>query len=100
MSNKVEIKIDIPIKINDIDLADLCNITEEAIKVGGGFGWLKSPPQEVLKKYWRGVLLIPHKKLILGRLNGVVAGTLQLVFQPPNNEAQQSIAQIFSHFVI
>ena len=95
-----KIRVDTPKSINNIDLADLCNITEQAIKAGGGFGWLKIPPREVLIKYWKGALLIPHRKLIVGRLNNVIAGTLQLIFQPPNNEAQQNIANIMSHFVV
>ena len=35
----------------------------------------------------------------MGRLNGVIAGALQLSFQPPNNEAQKNISNIQSHFV-
>ena len=99
MSTNPTIQVDSPKSINDTDLADLCNITEQAINDGGGFGWLKVPPREVLIKYWKGALLIPHRKIILGRLNNVIAGTLQLVFQPPNNEAQQNIASIMSHFI-
>ena len=91
--------VDIPRSINNTDLADLYNITEQAIKAGGGFGWLEIPPREALIEYWKGILLIPHRKLIVGRLNGVIAGTLQLILQPPNNEAQQNIANITSHFV-
>ena len=30
-------------KISETDLADLCNITEQAIRAGGGFGWLTIP---------------------------------------------------------
>ena len=45
-------------KISETDLADLCNITEQAIKAGGGFGWLTIPPIETLKKYWNGLILI------------------------------------------
>ena len=37
-------------KISETDLADLCNITEQAIKAGGGFGWLTIPPIENLKR--------------------------------------------------
>ena len=33
-----QIQVDIPKLINDTDLADLCNITEQAINAGGGFG--------------------------------------------------------------
>lgn len=94
-----KIHVDVPKSINNTDLADLCNITEQAIKAGGGFGWLKIPPRKTLIKYWKGTILIPNKKLIVGRLNNVIAGTLQLIFHSPNYEAQQNIANIMSHFV-
>ena len=38
-------------KISNIDLADLCNITEQSIKAGGGFGWIEVPTREKLKNY-------------------------------------------------
>ena len=41
------------------DLDDLCEATESAIVEGGGFGWLKPPPRQVLENYWKGVLLVP-----------------------------------------
>ena len=49
---KIDFKVDVLKKINKTDLADLCNITEQAIEAGGGFGWLKMPPREILNKYW------------------------------------------------
>tara|TARA_Y100000590_G_scaffold451295_1_gene592479 strand:+ start:105 stop:644 length:540 start_codon:yes stop_codon:yes gene_type:complete len=96
---KININVELLSKINNVDLADLCNITEEAIKAGGGFGWIKTPPRDVLQKYWKGIILIQNKKLIVGRLDNVIAGTLQITFQPPNNEAQSNIVNITSHFV-
>ena len=85
--------------VSETDLADLCNITEQAIKAGGGFGWLSVPPRNILNKYWKGVVLIQNRKLIVGRVNKAIAGTLQLISQPSNNEAQQKIFNISSHFV-
>ena len=103
MSTELQKKINISVEelssINRIDLADLCNITEQAIKAGGGFGWLKVPPRDTLNKYWKGVMLVKNRKLIVGRLNDAIAGTLQLIFQPSNNEAQHNICNITSHFV-
>ena len=99
LQQKMNIKTEIISSINDTDLADLCNITEQAIKAGGGFGWLKVPPRGVLKKYWKGSVIIPNRKLIVGRLNKAIAGTLQLIFSPSNNEAQQKNFNIISHFV-
>ena len=96
---KIVTKVEILKSLNDTDLADLCNITEQAIGAGGGFGWLKSPPRDNLNKFWRGVVMIPNRKLVVGRLNNAIAGTLQIIFQPINNEAQQNIMSIISHFV-
>ena len=96
---KININVELLLAINNTDLADLCNITEQAINAGGGFGWLKVPPRDVLNKYWKGVMLIKNRKLIVGRLNKAIAGTLQLIFQPPNNQAQQNIFNLTSHFV-
>ncbi len=99
LKEKVDINAEILKSISDLDLADLCNITEQAINAGGGFGWLTVPPRDILKKYWNGIMLINNKKLIVGRLGGAIAGTLQITFQTQNNEAQKNIAQINSHFV-
>src|SRR5207302_1791258 len=70
------------------DLDDLCEATESAIVEGGGFGWLTPPARQVLENYWKGVLLVPERRLVVGRLDGVVAGSAQLSRAPRNNEAQ------------
>ena len=51
-------------EVSETDLADLCNITEQAIKAGGGFGWLTIPPRDSLKNYWNGLVLIKTNILI------------------------------------
>ena len=81
------------------DLDDLCEATESAILEGGGFGWLKAPPRQVLENYWKGVLLVPERRLVVGRLDGVVAGSVQLSRAPRNNEAQASAGTITALFV-
>jgi ribosomal protein S18 acetylase RimI-like enzyme len=81
------------------DLDDLCEATESAIVEGGGFGWLKAPPRQVLENYWKGVLLVPERRLVVGRLDGVIAGSVQLSRAPRNNEAQASSGTITSAFV-
>ena len=96
---KTNISVDTLKKISNTDLADLCYNTEQAIKAGGGFGWITVPPREVLKKYWNSMLLVNTNTLIVGRLNGDIAGSMQLSFYPPNNEAQKTISSIKSHFV-
>ena len=74
---KISIRVEALSFLSNIDLADLCNITEQAVKAGGGFGWLSVPPRNILNKYWKGVILIQNRKLIVGRVNKAIAGTLQ-----------------------
>ena len=81
------------------DLDDLCEATESAIVEGGGFGWLKPPPRQVLENYWKGVLLVPERHLVVGRLDGIIAGSAQLSRTPRNNEAQAFAGQLTSAFV-
>ena len=81
------------------DLDDLCEATESAILEGGGFGWLKAPPRQVLENYWKGVLLVPERRLVVGRLDGVIAGSVQLSRAPRNNEAQAFAGTLTSAFV-
>ncbi|MCP4330614.1 MAG: GNAT family N-acetyltransferase [Alphaproteobacteria bacterium] len=81
------------------DLNDLCEATEAAIIDGGGFGWVKPPPREVLESYWRGVLLVPERDLFAARLDGVICGSVQLVRPSPSKESQAFAARLESHFL-
>src|SRR5262244_3978098 len=81
------------------DLDDLCEATESAIVEGGGFGWLKPPPRHVLENYWKGMLLVPERRLVVGRLDGVICGSAQLSRAPRNNEAQAFAGTLTSAFV-
>jgi RimJ/RimL family protein N-acetyltransferase len=81
------------------DLDDLCEATESAIQEGGGFGWLKVPARQVLENYWKGVLLVPERRLVVGRLDGVIAGSVQLSRAPRNNEAQAFAGAVSGAFV-
>ena len=81
------------------DLDDICEATDSAIAEGGGFGWLKVPPRQLLENYWRGMLLVPERRLVVGRLDGVIAGSVQLARAPRNNEAQAFAGTLSSAFV-
>ena len=81
------------------DLDDLCDATEAAIVEGGGFGWLKPPPRHILENYWKGMLLIPDRRLVVGRLEGVICGSAQLSRAPRNNEAQAMAGTLSAAFV-
>ena len=80
-------------------LHELCDAADAAILDGGGFGWLSPPPRYVMEAYWKGVLLVPERELMIGRLDGVVAGSAQLQRPPKNNEAQALTGQLTTFFV-
>lgn len=86
-------------KLHGPDLHDLCDAADAAIVDGGGFGWLKPPPRERMENYWRGVLLIPERRLFIGRLDGVIAGSAQLVLPTSNNEATRVVGTLTTFFV-
>ena len=98
LKENIKIGVEALKKINDIDLADLCNITEQAIKAGGGFGWISPPSLKTLQNYWKGVLLIPERVLIIGKLDNIVAGSAQLIKPAKNNEAQSHACTLSTFF--
>ncbi len=96
---KAKTSIEIVEALNGRDMVELCDAAEAAIEEGGGFGWLTPPPRQVLESYWTGVLLVPGRSLVIGRLDGVVAGSAQLVRPNRNNEAQAAACTLMTHFV-
>jgi ribosomal protein S18 acetylase RimI-like enzyme len=81
------------------DLNDLCDAAMAAISEGGGFGWVKRPPRHIMEAYWKGVLLVPDRRLFVARLDGTIAGSALLVRPPRNNEAQALAAQLTGTFI-
>src|SRR3546814_1897933 len=81
------------------DLHDLCDAAEAAIVQGGGFGWLTPPQRQTMEAYWQGVLLVPERELFVGRLDGTIAGSAQLMRPPRTNEAQHLTGQPTTFFV-
>ena len=86
-------------EFEDDDLADICEATEQAIKAGIGFDWIDPPPRDLLEAYWRGAMLVPERELLVGRYNGTIAGTAQMVRPAPNNEAGARNVTLNSFFV-
>ncbi len=84
-------------KSGDID--ELIRATKDAIKAGMGFGWVVEPNEKKLKDFWKGILLVPNRILFVGRLNGSIVGSIQLVKPLSNNEAAAFRISIDTHFV-
>lgn len=83
----------------DEDLATLCEATNAAILDGGGFGWVNPQTHAALETYFKGVLLVPERALYVGRLDGVIVGSVQLVRPPRNNEAQAFAARLEHSYI-
>ena len=81
------------------DLDDLCDSTELAIIEGGGFGWINVPSRKILENYWKGVIAIPERELIIGRLDNLVAGSCQIIKPSKNNEAQKDTCLLTTFFL-
>lgn len=99
MSSSPIIRIEKVEKLNTADLSDLCQATEDSIRDGIGFNWLTPPAREVLEAYWRGVLVVPERVLFVGRLDGAIAGAIQLRKPSPSKQSTAFSAEIDKHFV-
>ena len=97
--NRARVSLETAHDLSANDLSELCDATEEAIKSGGGFGWLSAPPRNILEDYWRGVLLIPDRSLIVGKVDYVIAGSCQIIRPPRANEAQAFACQLTTFFL-
>ena len=86
-------------ELDDEDLAVLCEATDAAIIDGGGFGWVNPPGRRVLENYYRGILLVPERELLIVRMDGTIVGSAHLVKPPRNNEAQAFAAHLMHSFV-
>ena len=98
VKKKYNVKAELCTNLNKVDLQELCDATEEAILAGGGFGWISPPSIKTLQNYWKGVLLIPERILIIGKLDSVIAGSVQLIKPAKNNEAQSHSCTLSTFF--
>ena len=85
--------------LNKTDIEELCDATEEAILVDGGFGWINPPPRKKLVDYWKGVLLVPERLLIVGKIDDVICGSIQLIKPSRSNEAQSHLCNLTTFFI-
>lgn len=86
------------------DLDALCNATEDTIKDNNlsfsvGMNRTESPSRERLENYWRGVMLVPERILIVGRIDQTIASAIQLVKPSPSNQTSAFAGSVDHHFV-
>lgn len=81
------------------DLTEMVQATEDAIRDGIGFNWVVPPGRDVLETYWKGVLVVPERVLFAGRLDGTLAGSIQIIKPGLSKETSSFAASIEAHFV-
>jgi len=98
-TTKTRVDVELITTLNKRDLGDLCEAAGAAIVDGAGFGWVRAPERDAFERYWRGVLIVPERKLFVGRLDQVIAGSIQLVSPPRQKEAWAHACLVDTHFV-
>ena len=93
------IKVEPVTQFKTADLEDLCQATEDAIRDGIGFNWVNPPSRDVLETFWRGVLVVPERVLLGGRIDGTLAASIQLLKPGPSKQTTAFCIQISNHFV-
>ena len=96
---KTKIEALCALSLNNADIQELCDATEDAISVDGGFGWIKPPQRKKLIDYWKGVLLVPERVLIVGKIDNVICGSIQLIKPSRSNEAQSHLCNLTTFFI-
>ncbi|MFM9890158.1 MAG: N-acetyltransferase family protein [Rickettsiales bacterium] len=81
------------------ELNELCVATEDAIRDGIGFNWMAPPLRETLESYWGGVMMVPSRTLFVGKLDGVIAASVQLLRPSKTKETSAFAANVEAHFV-
>ncbi|MFN7038305.1 MAG: GNAT family N-acetyltransferase [Alphaproteobacteria bacterium] len=87
---------------NKNDLSDLCDATLSVLENSCGFsiGFHRSSfDKESLEQYFNGILIIPERSLIVGRYDGIIAGSIQLLKPPNSNQTSAFSIYVDNHFV-
>src|ERR1700731_2609823 len=90
-----KVRIEPLTRYSGTDLDDLCEATESAIVEGGGFGWLKPPPRQVLENYWKGVLLVPERRLVVGEVEQLARELGLLVLNLDLRDTQRAAIHLY-----
>ncbi len=98
------IKIETLHQVSDTDLNDLCEATESTmndkqVSFNIGMSRTRVPSREQLEMYWRGVRMVPEREIIIGRIDGVIAASIQLVKPTPGNQTSAFSGTVDRHFV-
>lgn len=101
-SSKANLKAEVIDSLNSMDMKDIVEATVSAMSENEGFNignqTTGHDQSDKIIAYWEGVLLVPERKLIVGRLDGVIAGAAQLLLPSNSNNTSQFSCQIDNLF--
>jgi len=86
-------------ELNEAELGELCEATALAVADGEDIAWITPPDASVLGAYWKGILLAPHRRLIVARHEECICGAVQLLLPGTINEAGSHAGEIATFFV-
>jgi ribosomal protein S18 acetylase RimI-like enzyme len=98
----VEIVVERLESMQQNDIGDMCDAAEATMQDSFGFniGFSRfRPTREQLEAYFNGVIMVPERVLIVGRVDGVICGSIQLVKPLPSQETTSFVASVDNHFV-
>lgn len=97
------IRIEKASSLSGRDVDELCDATQsmltDKMSFTIGFSFDSESVKEKLESYWKGVLLVPERILFIGKLDNVIAASLQLALPPPSRRATSFAANVENHFV-
>lgn len=90
-------------QLSEKDLQELCEATQSTLQDATGFtiGFSRTgaPVHAQLESYWKGVMMVPERQLIVGKLDNVVSSSIQLIKPAPSNQTSAFAASVDNHFV-
>lgn len=99
----VKISIELLEKINALDLMEICDATEATMNdthcFNMGFRRSNDSSRDNLESYFKGIMLVPERKLIVGRVDSNISASLQLSLPHSSNQTSGFIVSIDNHFV-
>jgi len=98
-SGNGESGVSVVTELSEDELGELCEATALAVADGEDIAWITPPDPSVLGAYWKGILLAPHRRLLVARHEGRICGAAQLILPGTINEAGAHAGDIATFFV-
>lgn len=85
--------------LSERELDELCEATALAVADGEDIAWIDPPKPSLLGAFWKGIMLAPHRRLLVVRHEGRICGAAQLILPAAINEAGAHAGEIATFFV-